>query len=148
MAPGREAPVSGGKSSAGRLSKKELAEILGKFAEDRAADYLRAQGYTIREQRWKPQSGRVEIDIIAQREADTLVFVEVKARGDDEADPTEAVDLRKMAQIARGADSYLAAFPHKAFYRFDIITFVGDFKNFKLRHFPDAFLSPLAGSVR
>ena len=52
----------------------------GQISEDRAAAYLMARGYTIRERNWR--FGHKEIDIIAQKHG-TLAIVEVKARKND-----------------------------------------------------------------
>ena len=49
----------------------------GQICEDRAAAYLMARGYVIRNRNWR--LGHKEIDIIAENDA-TLIFVEVKAR--------------------------------------------------------------------
>lgn len=50
---------------------------VGRYGEDRAADFLKRLGYSIVERNWRGPSG--EIDIIA-RDADALVFAEVKTR--------------------------------------------------------------------
>lgn len=114
----------------------------GKEAERIAAEWLMTEGYTIREMNWKPAHSHLEIDIIAEYDA-TLVFIEVKARGEDGQDPADAVDEKKMRRIARAADSYIRAQPLEYEYRFDIITIEGNATNYQLDHLPDAFLPPL-----
>ena len=49
----------------------------GQISEDRAAAYLMARGYTIRDRNWRV--GHKEIDIIAQKDG-VIAIVEVKAR--------------------------------------------------------------------
>lgn len=52
---------------------------MGKWGENVAADYLRRNGYVIRERDWR--SGKRDIDIIAVTpDGITVVFVEVKTR--------------------------------------------------------------------
>ncbi len=120
----------------------------GKEAERIAADWLRAQGYTVRETNWKPRNTHLEVDIIAERDA-TLIFVEVKARDAEGQDPIEAVDEKKMRRLVRAADSYIRSQPLDYEYRFDIITLEGNASDYRLDHIPDAFLPPLySGSGR
>ena len=72
---------------------------MGRWGEDVAAEYLRQQGYVIRERDWK--SGRRDIDIIAiTPDALTVVFVEVKTRlPDSAAAPEDAVDAMKIRNL-------------------------------------------------
>lgn len=115
----------------------------GQFAEQMAAEHLMMQGYVIRERNWRPKNSHLEIDIIAQT-GDTIVFVEVKARGSDDEDPADAVDLRKQKKLSRAADIYLTSLGEDYFYRFDIITVTGTPAHYELEHLDDAFLPPLS----
>lgn len=73
--------------------------ILGRYGEDRAAQYLADRGYEIIERNWR--SARGEIDLIA-REKDRLVFVEVKTRnGSGFGHPFEAITEVKVARMRR-----------------------------------------------
>ncbi len=119
-------------------------QVWGKEAERIAAEWLMAEGYTIRDTNWKPPHTHLEVDIIAERDA-TLIFVEVKARDAEGQDPIEAVDEKKMRRLARAADIYLRSQPLDYEYRFDIITLEGNASDYKLDHLPDAFLPPLHG---
>ena len=86
------------------MSSRRIA--LGKTGEDLACRELERRGYEIVDRRWRRRGG--EIDIVA-READTLVFVEVKAR---EAryfgDAAESVTRFKRRKIVRLATEYVA----------------------------------------
>lgn len=113
----------------------------GKFAENIAAEYLLSEGYTIRERNWRV-GHTIEVDIIAEKGND-MVFVEVKARSGNWEDAADAVDLKKMRKISKGADIYLRAAPFNYDYRFDIITVTGNVNDYKLEHYPDAFMPPL-----
>lgn len=114
----------------------------GREAEQIAADYLAARGYTVRERRWAPGPSRQDLDIIAQS-GDWMVFVEVKARADGRTDPAAAVDRRKQANICRSADAYLRMQERPYSYRFDIISISGTAASYRLEHIEDAFMPPL-----
>ena len=78
---------------------------MGRLAEDAAACFLEKQGFTIVERNYTVKVA--EIDIIA-READTLVFVEVKARRKSaRSSPREAVSWTKQQKIIMGARYFL-----------------------------------------
>ena len=88
-----------------------------------AAHALRRAGYSILER--NVRLGRYEIDIIA-REGDTIAFVEVKTRSEDElADPEDSVTLVKRRHLSRAARMYLArADDPETYLRFDVVSVV------------------------
>ncbi len=92
---------------------------LGADAEDAAAEYLLALGYTIVTRRFKSRRG--EIDIIAY-DGETLVFVEVKSTRDPRTNPVEQVDNKKVAHFSDAAVEYTqkAGVPD-AVCRYDIV---------------------------
>ena len=80
--------------------KRQLAEARGRKAEDRAAEFLFAQGWQILARRVRTPVG--EIDLIARREA-LVAFVEVKWR----AKPFEldfAIDMHRLTRVAAAAE--------------------------------------------
>ncbi len=78
---------------------------LGRYAEDKAADFLKQRGYSIIKRNYRNKLG--EIDIIARHKS-TLCFIEVKARrGSGYGLPQEAVSRTKRAKISRVALSFL-----------------------------------------
>lgn len=82
------------------MNRQELA----KFGEDQATVYLQSLGYKILERNFKCKIG--EIDIIAI-DNDTLVFVEVKARyEDDQVKPDEAISKHKLWLVGRSGEFY------------------------------------------
>ena len=89
-------------------------------AEDAACAFLESAGYRILERNVSTDAG--EIDVIAE-DGDTLCFVEVKARRDDEHGPAiAAVGARKQQRLARCAALYLAIHSvHGRSVRFDVI---------------------------
>lgn len=113
---------------------------LGKWGEEKAADYLRTQGYTIVERDWR--SGARDIDIIARTPDNaTLVFVEVKTRkSKDVLRPEDAVTPSKARNIALSANNYVKMMHIDSLLRFDIISIVGtNDQNMRLKHIADAF---------
>jgi len=77
----------------------------GDLGERIAADYLKKQGYHIRELNFHTREG--EIDIIAEKD-DFLVFVEVRTRRSSSmVTPEESVTPYKLARIIATAQSYI-----------------------------------------
>lgn len=98
---------------------------LGKWGEEEAALYYEDRGYEILERDWKV--GKRDIDLIALTEGkDTLVFVEVKTRqNNDLQEPEEAVDVKKMRNLAIAANAYVKLHGLDMDVRFDIISVIG-----------------------
>ena len=93
---------------------------VGLEAEDAAAEFLSAQGYTILNRRFRARGG--EIDLVCLDDS-VLAFVEVKRRRSSKSEPLDAMDLRKQECIFAAAESYLAKFdgpPCEV--RFDLVT--------------------------
>jgi putative endonuclease len=77
----------------------------GRQGEALAVEYLEQQGYRIQQQNYRCRSG--EIDIIAW-DGSTLVFVEVKAKGQLRfGAPQVMVDWRKQQKLVRVAMTYV-----------------------------------------
>ncbi len=96
---------------------------IGELGEQIVAEWLQSQGYSIRHYRWRCRWG--EIDIIAENESsNTLVFVEVKTRSDNNWDEggLKALSLAKQQKIYQTAQLFLAKHPPLAEYycRFDV----------------------------
>ena len=117
---------------------------LGKWGEDEATLYLESEGYVVIERDWK--IGKRDLDILAvSPDGETLVVVEVKTRsGDEYQQPEEAVDGRKMRNLAIAANAYVKEHLVDKELRFDIISVVGVAHQVKrLEHLKDAFNSML-----
>lgn len=93
----------------------------GKLAEDAAVEFLKANGYRIRQCNYKTKFS--EIDIIAE-DGNTICFVEVKARHSlNLGSPLDAVSFKKQSQIAKSAIYYLKTKNLLArLSRFDVLT--------------------------
>ncbi|MDX1580290.1 MAG: YraN family protein [Alphaproteobacteria bacterium] len=114
--------MSGKDSTREKRTQKRKAQRSGRWAESRAAWFLRLKGYRILERNWRHPVG--EVDLIARR-GGTLVFIEVKARpSEDQA--REALQPRQQQRILRAAEAWLARNPSCAnmHIRFDLITIV------------------------
>lgn len=97
------------------------ARSLGKLAEDRAADYLLEQGFSLVTRRFKGKRG--EIDLVAL-EGDVLVFVEVKERTKPGPRAEESITRAKVQRLASAAREYVEmAGLHGRRQRFDVICF-------------------------
>ncbi len=108
---------------------------LGQIAEDQAAEYLVAKGYTVITRRCKTRSG--ELDIVAM-DGEVLVFVEVKQRSAPGYVPEEAVGQRKLEALQAAAEEYLLAVgEHGRETRFDLVGIDAD----GIRHYEDVFRS-------
>ena len=114
---------------------------IGAAGEKIAAKYLKKHGYTIRAKNFLCAHG--EIDIVAETKS-CLVFVEVKARADNEKRfaeyglPCEAVTKTKQQHILYTARIYLAKHPTEKEIRFDVLeVYLG--KEVRVNHIEDAF---------
>jgi putative endonuclease len=117
------------------------AHYLGQTGEEAALNYLKANGYSIRQQNWRYR--RIELDIIAET-PHYLVVVEVKSRRNTLfKDPFEAVDYAKMRRIVMAAHAYVLRYGINKEVRFDIIEVVSTANGFAINHIADAFVPPV-----
>lgn len=80
---------------------------IGKYGEDRAAEFLARLDYEIVERNWRGTGG--EIDIVA-RDRDCLVFAEVKTRTRTGfGHPFEAITSQKLQRMRRLVAQWCAA---------------------------------------
>jgi putative endonuclease len=111
---------------------------LGRRSEVIACAHLVAQGWKILARNYR--AGHKEIDIIA-RFADTIAFVEVKARaGTGCGHPLEAITWAKRREIAHVARAWLRENPGAWLeYRFDAIAIVWNGASHDLEHVENAW---------
>ncbi len=98
----------------------------GDRAEQRACDWLGKQGLTLLARNWHCRLG--EIDLIMQH-GDTLVFIEVRLRRDQQyGGALASVTTSKQHKLVRAAQMYLARHPHQAQQpcRFDVLALTSD----------------------
>lgn len=97
----------------------------GKHAEQRACDYLQAQGLQLLQRNYRSKRG--EIDLIMQ-DTDKLVFVEVRYRRQSQfGSAAESVDWRKQAKLVACAQHYILTHPQRQQQacRFDVVALSG-----------------------
>ena len=97
-----------------------ITKLLGKEGEDRAAQFLKKQGYRILERNYSTRSG--EIDLIALHDG-VVVFVEVKTRTNAAyGAPELAVTPRKQQRMVKAALGYIKYKKlHQVPCRFDVV---------------------------
>ena len=111
---------------------------LGKLGEAMAAGYLLREGYIILERNWRFQ--KAEIDLIAQKEEGTIVFVEVKTRNSAFfGNPQDFVTPSKIKLLVKAANEYLTQNELQEEARFDIIAVLKNNSEEQLEHFQNAF---------
>lgn len=95
------------------------SRLLGRWGEDRAADYLRGKGFHIVAANWKCRFG--ELDLIAADDT-YLCFVEVKLRKSAAYGSAAAsVDRHKQDRLRTAATLYLSRHPTDLQPRFDVM---------------------------
>jgi putative endonuclease len=100
--------------------------VLGKWGENKAAEYLVGKGYQILERNVRTPYG--EIDLIAlwpgkNPSKDMVAFVEVKTRETSLfGNPEESVNLHKQARLLASAQHYIQEHPEfDGDWRIDVI---------------------------
>lgn len=112
----------------------------GRRGEEQAEKFLKKAGLKTVGRRVRVEID--EIDLIA-RQGDTLVFVEVKTRANENfGRPSAAVNRAKRRRLSRAAIRFLKN--HKlrpSYIRFDIVEVIGDpdSKTPEIRHIQNAF---------
>lgn len=102
-----------------RAPKAPHGRDLAAWAERAAAEFLERRGLEILDRNWR--SGRRELDIVA-RDADSVAFVEVKARAAGPQDPLEAIGPAKRRDLRRAAEHWIHTHPGVGReFRFDAI---------------------------
>src|SRR5690606_29799674 len=103
-----------------------------------ATQYLLQNGYEILCRNF--YFDKAEIDIIAQKEKDTVVIVEVKTRNSDFfGDPQSFVTPGKIKLLVKAANEYIISNDLDVEVRFDIIAILKNQKQERLEHFENAF---------
>jgi putative endonuclease len=92
---------------------------LGRRGEELAAQHLMAKGYQMVARNWRCATG--ELDLVV-RDADSLIFVEVRARrGRALGTPEESITLAKQARLIDLAEAYVQEHDWTGAYRIDVV---------------------------
>lgn len=113
---------------------------LGKEGEQKAINYLIRNGYIIRHHNWK--AGKYELDIVARKDNELIVFEVKTRRNKDYAHPTDAINDSKIRHIVAATDSYIRTFNIPFSVRFDIISIIHNGIDTEIEHIEDAFYPP------
>jgi putative endonuclease len=111
----------------------------GRTGENAARKHLKKQGLKFLTANFRTERG--EIDLVC-RDADCLVFVEVKARSsEDWGRPAAAVDKERRGRLTRAALDYLRLLRYpKVKTRFDIVeVLLSEGSVREIRHLPNSF---------
>ncbi len=110
---------------------------LGKKAEYLATDYLRKQGYYIRDKNYR--SGQAEVDIVAQK-SQRLYFIEIKSKHSmSYGPPEEQIGKGKIRRYHNAAESFQLEEKWHGEIQFDTISITFFPQAVKIEHFEDAF---------
>jgi len=110
---------------------------LGKRAEYLATDFLRKQGFFIRDKNYR--SGAAEVDIIAQK-AKRLHFIEIKSKHSlSYGEPEEQIGKGKIQRYHQAAESFQLEEKWHGEIQFDSISITFFPQAVKIEHFEDAF---------
>jgi putative endonuclease len=119
------------KGGAGRQAgERRDALASGARAEDLALAHLQAQGLRLVERNYRvargPSKRGGEIDLVMRERDGTLVFVEVRARGDaSHGGAAASVGHAKRGKLIRAAQHYLLRFDALPPCRFDVVAVEG-----------------------
>lgn len=108
--------------------------LLGRRAEDAAADWLARRGWEVIVRRHRTQWG--ELDLVCRDPRGELVGVEVKLRSSERAGSgAESLDRRRVGRLRRSLAAFAAAQPVRSpGLRIDLITVTRAGDAWRLRH--------------
>jgi putative endonuclease len=124
-----------------------VSAAVGRFGEQRAAEYLTGLGYEVLDRNWRvggaggdrPAAG--ELDLVV-RDGSAIVFVEVKTRsGRGFGTPAESVTRQKVGRLRRLAARWLNAHPEHgpSPVRFDVVSVLRGPDGVEVTHLRSAF---------
>lgn len=120
-------------------AKRQAAHLeTGRWGESLAREELLRRGLVFLAANYRGRHG--EIDLVF-READCLVFTEVKTRSNEDwVRPAAAVDRAKRRRLMRTAEEYVRRLPDsRVKWRFDVVEVVLRPAGPEVRHLPNAF---------
>lgn len=110
---------------------------VGKQAEQQAAEYLEAQGFTIRHLNW--QQGQKELDIVAEC-GGMLHVVEVRSLSSTAVmQPYQSITRQKQRNVIWAANAYIEKFELDMEVQFDIVSLVRTPNGISIEYIPNAF---------
>ncbi len=115
----------------GSGAKAPVTKVVGDDAEDRALAHLQQQGLRLVCRNYRlaggPRQRGAEIDLVMTAPDGTLVFVEVRARGNaSRGGAAASVTALKQRRLVRAAQHYLMGLATLPPCRFDVVAVDGD----------------------
>ena len=111
---------------------------LGNIGELLVVEYLSKNGYTILAQNF--YFDKAEIDIVAQKNKETIVVIEVKTRNSNFfGNPQDFVSPSKIKLLVKAANEYIVSKNLDVEVQFDIIAVIKNKREEKIEHFENAF---------
>ena len=125
-----------------RNQKKPLSliRLLGRQGQKLCEKFLRAKGYKTLTRNFSCRTG--EIDLVMMDSDGAVVFVEVKAKtNEDFADAEAAVTKAKQVRMTRAANLFIKKYKLENLpLRFDVVILITDGKTKpQIRHYENAF---------
>ena len=120
---------------------REQAAAWGRKAEEITTDYITRQGFAITERNWRV-GNTIEIDLISIQGTE-IAFIEVKARNGKYENAEDAIDIKKMKKMVKGADAYLQRQKFDYTARFDVALLEGTPSDYDFTYLKNAFVPPL-----
>jgi putative endonuclease len=119
-------------------------QALGQRGETEAVQFLEALGYTLIAKNYRSPYGEIDLIMRAPRQAQMLVFVEVRTNSDPRfGDPLESITVRKQRQVAKTAQYYVVTHRlEQCEARFDVIGIRWEQGHARISHIPGAFDGP------
>ena len=116
---------------------------LGRRGEEAAVAYLESRGYVVLERNWRHR--QLELDVVC-RDADTIIFVEVRTRGEGSlAAAGQTLDEAKMSKLRKAASHYLSENElWDSPCRFDFVAVTAAGGELAIEHVEDAFGADLS----
>ena len=111
-------------------------QATGQRAEQLAVDYLREQGFTIRNTNWR--MGHKEIDIVAEKDG-CLHIVEVRSlKSSFFQQPYQTIHRIKEHNLITAANAYVRYYKLSMEVQLDVISIIFDGETHSLEYFPNA----------
>lgn len=115
------------KATSSSALTKTTKRAQGDHAEALALSYLRQQGLTLIARNFSTRAGEVDLIMQAKTDSDTLIFIEVRYRkNQDYGGAAASVTYHKQQRIIKAALAYHQQFAPQAAMRFDVIAIEGD----------------------
>ncbi len=123
-----------------KASSKSTKRIQGDKAEALACSYLQKHSLILLEKNFTTRTGEVDLIMSDKNDADTLIFIEVRYRkNQDFGGAAASVTPKKQQRIIKAALAYLQQNAPQSSMRFDVVAVEGDNGNISIDWIKSAF---------